>query len=845
MTTTGLKDTKNDGYILDLNEIVAETKDLVGIKAANLGELSQNGFRVPDGFVITTHAFEEFLEDTGINGDSSPEDIIKATVPLEVNKVISSAVTALGDVEVAVRSSGTAEDLPGASFAGQYETFLSIRGEKAVIDAVRRCWASAFSERVSAYRKSTGQESISGMAVLVQKMVNADVAGVTFSANPVTGNRDEVIVSAVKGLGERLVSGEASPDEWLVNGSKTTCQRAPESAVNADQVKSVAELAQRVERHFGTPQDIEWALTDGELFLLQARPITSLPQPPVLPDFGEGSWMKDTAHCASPVTPFGASVHLPAVDYGAAVAFREFGLPIDGSEQKVIGGEIYMRTIPLGGKEPSGPTPPSWILSLLIRLIPTMRRRYRIAQHALQTNLMDRVIDRWDNEWRDEFRQKARNFLAVDLKNVDNETLLNHLDETIDFLRYGEAVHFRLMLPYVLRNYELAKTCEELLGWDTTQAMSLLSGTSKISSEPGRRLAELAFLADQNPRVKEIISEGNNVLLRLRKVEPKFAYAFDEYLGEYGHRTTNYEPGSPTLAEKPELLVNMIRDRLNSVAQFDVSDPDEIREDAEKRARSELVSKSQEDCERFEETLKAAQRTNPIREDNVFYTDNVPSAIIRYAVLEIGHRLVDCGIITDYLDVFYLTNAEVRSALRGEHQDYRALIVRRKGEQAWVAAHPGPSSYGKEPGPPPDPNTMPEPWRTWIKAELWYMNVAFETPSYTSTDNEFRGVPGSPGHYTGTVRVIRDESQFARLMPGDILVCPITTPSWSILFIQAGAVITDGGGVLSHAAIVARENGIPAVLGTLNATQSLIDGQTVTVDGTRGLVLLGSHEESS
>jgi pyruvate,water dikinase len=468
--------------------------------------------------------------------------------------------------------------------------------------------------------------------------------------------------------------------------------------------------------------------------------------------------------------------------------------------------------------------------------MPAMRKRRRVAEEAFQTQRMDRLMERWHDEWRGQFRQKARDFLNIDLPNLDDEELLAHLDRTVEFLRWGQAVHFRLMMPYLLRNYELSKVCEELLGWDTPQAMLLLSGTSETSSEPGRRLAEMAALADGSPKAKKVILDGNDVILRLREVEPSIAEAFDAYLNEYGHRTTNYEPGSPTLAEKPELLVNLLRDRMAGSKPSEAHDPGEIREDAVKRARSELAERSPAERERFEKTLEAAWRANPVREDNVFYTDNVPNALIRYTALEIGRRLVARGIIPNRTDVVYLEDTELRSVLSGGQQDFAVLVACRKLERAWVVAHPGPASYGKDPGPPPDPGIMPEPWRTMTRAQLWWMNVGFTSPNGVSTDYGIAGVPGSPGRYKGTVRIIRDESEFSRLMPGDVLGCPITTPTWSVLFTQAGAVVTDGGGVLSHAAIIARENGIPAVLGTVNATQRLVDGQTVTVDGNKGTV---------
>lgn len=259
-------------YTLKLSELSHRNIDRAGAKAANLGELARKGFPVPDGFVLTTNAFDEFLAANAIRPDSSPEAVVAAVLPADVANALLTAAAGLGDIPLAVRSSGVAEDLSGASFAGQYETVLDVRGADALSAAVRRCWASVFSERVVAYRATQGQRGVSSMAVLVQRLVPADAAGVAFTANPVTGDRAETVVSAVKGLGDRLVSGQVSPDEWLVKGEDTICQRSQEDAIDAAQVRAVAELARRVEAHFGAPQDIEWAFVGGQLFLLQAAP---------------------------------------------------------------------------------------------------------------------------------------------------------------------------------------------------------------------------------------------------------------------------------------------------------------------------------------------------------------------------------------------------------------------------------------------------------------------------------------------------------------------------------------------------------------------------------------------
>ena len=271
--------TDPNDFILKLHDVSRADRLRVGTKAANLGELAEAGFPVPEGFIVTTSAFRYFLAANALGSVSSPEEVAAAPLPREVANALGVALSTFADTPLAVRSSADGEDLADASFAGQYQTVLGVKGFDALIDAVRVCLASAFSERAAAYREVLGKKGIPSMAVLVQHLVPADAAGVVFTANPLTGDRSETLVSAVRGLGERLVSGQASPDEWRVNGSDIVCERAPEAAIDAAQVRVITDLAHRVEAYFGGPQDIEWAFDKGQIFLLQARPITALPAP--------------------------------------------------------------------------------------------------------------------------------------------------------------------------------------------------------------------------------------------------------------------------------------------------------------------------------------------------------------------------------------------------------------------------------------------------------------------------------------------------------------------------------------------------------------------------------------
>lgn len=824
----------SNNYTIRLSELSRNDIEHVGVKAANLGELMRLGLPVPDGFVLTASAFDNFLTANALEAVSPAEKTASAPVPADLIEALLLTARELGDVPLAVRSSGVAEDLAGASFAGQYETVLDVRGADALIAAVRKCWVSAFSQRVVQYRAAHGQNGVPRMAVLVQRLVQPDAAGVAFTANPVTGD-DEVVVSAVKGLGERLVSGQASPDEWLVRENETICRSAPEKAIDAAQAKAVAELARKAEAHFKAPQDIEWAFAGGKLYLLQARPITALPRRPEIEVPASGFWMKDTSHFPSPVTPFGASVYLPAMENGIRLMGREFGFLMEAMENRAIGHEVYVHFVPLGGKE-GGPALPAFVIWLGARLLPPFRQRRQIAQEVFRSNLPERTIKRWYSEWRSQFKQEGRDLLNQDLAKLDDVALVNHLDRVIDFMNRGQIVHMRLHGPYLFALYELTVACKELLGWDEARAMSLLSGTSTLSSEPARRLAELAGTINESPVAQKIVTEhSSDVVSRLRQAAPDIAQAFESFMNQYGHRPINYEPGSPTLAERPGFLANLLRDKVTASSSATGADLARARKEAIESARSELSRRQNQDLARFERVLAFAELAYPRREDDIFYTDNVPCALARYAVLEMGRRLVARGVLASAEDAVYLEKDELSAALHGKQNDFSSRVNQRKAERVWVSAHPGPASYGKDPGPPPDPGLLPEPLRFMTRALVWMTGLEMH-PSRGIADSGISGVAGSPGRYTGKVCVVHSEAEFSRLRLGDVLVCPITTPAWSILFAQAGAVITDGGGVLSHAAIIAREHGIPAVLGTGDATKRLRDGQTVTVDGTAGIV---------
>ncbi|HXR42286.1 MAG TPA: PEP/pyruvate-binding domain-containing protein, partial [Acidothermaceae bacterium] len=462
-----------------------------GGKAACLAALVREGFAVPEGIVVTAPACAQFAG---------------GQVSLELRAEIAEAVSALGGGPFAVRSSAFDEDSSTASFAGQYLSVLNVSTDTAdvdpVVEAIRDVVASVSAEGVRAYRSRLGENAEPSIAVLVQRQVAADAAGVAFTADPVTGDRGATFVSAVRGLGDRLVNGEVTPQQWVVREGATECVAPGEGpALTAAQAMAVAGLAERVAAQVGAPQDVEWAIAGGVVHLLQARPITALPIPPTV-DLPTGTWIKETGRRTDLITPFGASVALPLVSAGLASAFAEAGSLVERIDMRSIGGEVYLRIAPVGGH--AGPPPPSWVLGILARVVPSLRARCRAARHAVDAQTVETLVSRWYAQWRPQILESTEKLAAVDITALSDAELAAHLSASIELLGDGLTMHFQLVPPYALALYRLVSTCEEMLGWGLADTLELLAGASGTTSEPTRALAEVAALVSDSVAVKAV-----------------------------------------------------------------------------------------------------------------------------------------------------------------------------------------------------------------------------------------------------------------------------------------------------------------------------------------------------
>lgn len=827
MTNEGEVLMEATAFVRRLDQIGLADVAQVGHKSAVLGELCAAGLPVPPGYVLTADALDEVLA-------SGPVDrLAELELPADVSTALATIASNLGDRPVAVRSSATEEDLVGASYAGQYESVLDVEGATAIDTAVRTCWASVFADRVAVYESSRGGDrgGPGRVGVLIQCMVRADAAGVAFSANPVTGRRDEVRISAVSGLGDRLAAGEATADEWSVTSGTATLVAGTDDAITTAQALLVADLANRIEQRFGRPQDIEWAFADGQLWLLQARPITALLDPPsesvAMPvQVPPGFWQRSN-YAARPLSPMARSTvlrtqttnlhHLLAYSLGEVLELQE------------IGGWLYSRF--------AMPDGPAGFVAKLDRIMTAIRADEPAA-----------TIARWHDDWLPRLSEAlARERDEVDPASLSDAQLEEHLTTLLDLAGQASEAHFRIGGAGMIALGEFGLACADLLGWDATRTLVLLTGLPGQTTEPSRQLAELVRLAEADPALHTLLS-GDYAATRplLAAASPAFAEAFDRYLRECALRVAGLDIVNPTMAETPELVLELVRGQLNRGFDpaKDALDFARLRASAAAQARAALAG-SPDDLARFNRALARAQAAFPLR-DNSGSLAKLAAALVRRAVLVLDDRLVARGLLDSAQDVFLLELPEALTALAHGGRP-NEIARRRAAELAWAQANPGPPSYGRPPSGPGEPPAerlamLPEQVRLVVLAGIWvWREAAGNLASHNQSGPDdpaggVRGIAASAGRYTGPVRVIIDESGFDRLRRGDVLVCPQTTAEWSVLFPHVGALVTDRGGLLSHPAIIAREYRVPAVVATGDATKLLTDGQIVTVDGGTGLV---------
>lgn len=754
---------------------------VAGGKGANLGELLRAGYAVPPGFVVTTGAYR--------CAGADPRGL-----PADVAEAVRAAYADLGAPPVAVRSSATAEDLPGAAFAGQQDTYLDVLGAEQVVQAVGDCWASLRSERAVAYRRERGiAEEDVAMAVVVQEMVRPDHAGVLLTADPVTGARDRVLVDSLPGLGEAVVGGQVTPDHAVVDASGAVVARRagerPGQELPAEVLAQLARLGRGVAEHFGAPQDVEWALAEGRVVLTQARPMTALPPPPVRlnpfqrlfgPVLLELLPRRPLPLELTAWTDVVVSRHVGHMFAGLA------GLQVEGTAVLPRRDGVVTAFVPPVPRPTLG-TPVRLLRSALrsVRLRPQDWRRDPLAGQLLAR------AERLDQDL------AAASWAQLGAVQPEAAAILAGLGDLR--ARY---------LPAAARSL-LVLALALLVRGRAGQAGALLVGVPTETTRANAALEELAGLVRQDPALRATFATlaGEELVAAVRSspgagvLRQRLAH----FLGCYGHRE-----GSTILLLRDAPWVDAPATVLGLVRAL-AAEPDRPADaDGQQPARPRHGSAAPAGLGRL---VTAAGQGTALREDTHFEISRT-MPVLRRTLLEQGRRLAAAGWLEDAEDVWWLLAEELRDLPdpgQGRPAPWlREVVARRRREYQAFAGSPliAPASLypTRDPG---GPHVL------------------------------LRGVPGGGARAGGPVRVLAGPEEFGTFRPGEVLVCAATSPPWTPLFARAAALVVDHGGPASHAAIVAREYGLPVVLATGTATRTLHTGQMVTVDGQRGLVLDG------
>jgi pyruvate,water dikinase len=826
----------------------------VGGKAVNLGRLARAGFLVPSGFAVTTSAYR-FAQARSAEAvdrlDASSSSVVPTELPDDVADAVRQAYRAMGGGTVAVRSSATAEDMAAASMAGQYETFLDIEGEDDLLDAVRRCWASLDTPRTQAYLEEHGIDPARvAMAVVVQRLVSADVAGVLFTANPNQGGGREMLVEASWGLGESVVSGNVQPDVLrldqetgrvlgatiadkrveLVAGSHEQREveehRRHQPCLRARDVHGLWQLGLRVAEHFGAPQDIEWALHAGELYLLQSRPITTRQEAEAYEEAlrtarqhlrdesaaGRGPWvLHNLAETLPHPTPLTWSVigRFMSGAGGFGSMYRQAGFdpaPLVDREGFLerIGGRVYMdasrapemffenfpfaydleelKRTPDASQSP--PTLPRG--SLLARMkvgrrLAAVQRTLAGLAHDLDRRLRDEVFP--------DITRYVAQAKATDLSLISDERLIELWQE--HERRVMDAFAPLSLLPSLISGMALQELRSHLQEHFWDEDADALSQLISSGGPPNRTVTADAEL-------HEVAQCGRSL---------------ETWLKDHGHRAVGeFDLAAPRWRERPEAVREMAARLAGGENPLD-----RHYQNFEAVGGRVAVLRSQlenNDIGEFDRRVERVRRYVAFREDGKDFL-MLGYDLLRDLALEAGRRL-EVG-----EDVFFLTREDLFDALRVGFAPLHLIEQRKSAYRA--EAH----------------LTLPHV----IDAQN-LESLGEETESAAEDGNGHKAFAVSAGQATGLARILRSPTGAPDLGRGYILVCPSTDPSWTPLFVNAAGLVLECGGTLSHGAVVAREMGLPAVV-LPNATRLFSEGQAIRVDGRRGWVAAASEPDAS
>jgi len=843
-----------------------------------LAQLMNINVPVPQGFHLTTTAYRQFVkanslqtkieriigrikqEDAGAIEEASADiQALFAGVPIpaDIAGALKLAYAEMGGDEkadgptvFAVRSSATAEDLPEMSFAGQHDSCLNVAGEDALQTAVLACWASLWTARAIAYRARMGiDHRLVSMGVVVQRMIPADVSGILFTANPTTGSSSEMVINASFGLGEAIVGGHVTPDTYVIDrhtgsikesiiGAKENmmvcagkkgiaAQAIPEKkrsskALSADMIQILVDASEVVEMHFGAPQDIEWAFYQNSHWILQSRPITNLPAVSLAdvkwerPRSGDRLIRRQVVeHMPGPLSPLFEDLYLRrGLEKSMNAFIADFGVDFDLGQMLRL---PFFVTV-------NGFAYSNVAIQLRWKLVPKIIQVYG----KMLPQLIRNAISRWQDDGLPAYLAVVDQWQRLDATRATDDQLWSGMQElTVADAFYWFEVSIILGLAKVT-DYLLHRFLLKFGGKRGLTSGLFLRG---FPSKTLRAQAELEVIAHEirtSPEQRKLVAEtpASQLLENLQANHPAAGdvlQRIQDYFDKYGHQIYTLDFAEPTQGEytMPILL------SLKALVQNPVETAKQQAELA--RDRDDLAEKTAHSfgalkrwC--FHKLLGYAQKYGPYREEALFYLGAAWPTLRRLAH-ELGQRLAFRETLQTSEDIFYLRRSEVDSALtakaagqalpdfRNQTQERRALREARKRLQPPAKIPDVPFKFGP------------------INMSIFEAQKPLEDEL-----GNLKGMAVSPGKVTAPATVILSPSDFQKMQPGTVLVCPTTTPAWTPLFSQARGLVTEIGGILTHGSIVAREYGIPAVMGVGQATQKINDGQIVTVDGNTGRV---------
>lgn len=878
--------------ILPFTDIRATDLPLVGGKGANLGEMTHAGFPVPPGFCLTTAAFQAFInacpqadalydlldtvtpddvENARRVGEQVRQTLLAVPIPTKVEQAIREQWQRLGPEHTyAVRSSATAEDLPGASFAGQQDTYLGIYGEANLMDAVRRCWVSLFTDRAILYRsKNHFPHKSVKLSAVVQQMVMSEISGILFTANPLTGHRHTATIDASFGLGEALVSGLVTPDNYHVDkrdrtiikrqiadnqmgifpnkeGGGTHTQTLSEAkrkqtVLTDAQILELADLGIRAEAHYGLPQDMEWSIADNQLYLLQTRPITSLYPIDGLKSsddslhiyFSSGHQQMMTS-AMSPLSLSNMEVIIPVGHTESKVESRYIATP---------GGRLYVditlllrnrlsRKVVFAVLSQFDALAPATIQAAMARPEFNRGQKLSFSFSALGgiIGLASRVFKAvW---WQDltGIAAEVDGIIARRVNDVKTEiasvpTGKAQIETMIDSMSSLLAVVLQ-WVPYFAAG-ELAKRLLAGLGGRWADPVDLdavsLGLSGNVVTEMNLAVGDLADTARQSPQLltafNALGNDGQAWLKQARQLEDSapFFKAWDLFIEKYGARgPSEIDIKALRWYEEPLPLLQVIATYLQKEPGSHRVQHQKLVEAREKAVvtltagakRGPLGWLRQKMVRRL---IYVVHYGAPLREAHKFLLVQL-IRVIKEVLKETAVVLTNSHKLTKPDDIWFLTWSDLLAIWDEDGAKYIDLVSTRRNDLARFEKMSPPmviTSDGETP-----------------VVEYQIADVP---------DGALVGNPVSSGIIEGIVHVIHDP-QTETLSPGEILVAPFTDPGWTPLFINAGGLIMEVGGNLTHGSVVAREYGIPAVAGVRQATAILKTGQKVRVDGNRGII---------